>query len=297
MSDTTEASGPRGLWGFWLSRFVVFFVVLAAVYIGCQVGRGALLRYEPGIPRNAVLLGEGFAIALLATSAYRLLVRWTEHRSATELGFRGAIPLALGGAAIGLVLFLAVYAGLFALGVASFAGWGTTENLLAMFAGAFGAAFGEEILMRGGVFRLLEEGFGTIIAVVLSGALFGFLHSGNPGATLESSVAIALEAGVLLAAAYAVTRSLWLPIGLHFGWNFTEGGIFGEAVSGGASKGGLIHAPLLGPDALTGGQFGPEASIVAVSISFVASLVMLVLAAQRGHWKPVRFRLRGAGEA
>jgi len=293
MSDATQASGPRGLWAWWPPRLVVFFVVLAAIYIGCQFGRAWLLKYEPGIPRNMVLLGEGVAIAFLATLAYRLLVRWTEHRRATELGFSRAVPLALGGAIIGLILFLAVYAALWAIGVAHFAGWGATDGLVAMFAGAFGAAFGEEILMRGAVFRLLEEGFGTLIAVVLSGGLFGLLHAGNPGATVVSSLAIALEAGVLLAAAFAVTRSLWLPIGLHFGWNFTEGGIFGEAVSGGASKG-LIHAPLSGPDALTGGQFGPEASIVAVSVSLVAALVMLVLAARRGNWKPMRLRRTAA---
>ena len=63
----------------------------------------------------------------------------------------------------------------------------------------------------------------------MSFTFFGLIHAANKGATLESTLAIALEAGILLAASYILTRSLWLPIGLHFGWNFTEGGIFGAA--------------------------------------------------------------------
>src|SRR5471030_2266301 len=81
------------------------------------------------------------------------------------------------------------------------------------------------------------------------------------GATIGSSVAIALEAGILLGAAYALTGRLWLPIGLHLGWNFAEGSIFGMAVSGGSQKGSLITGELHGSNLLTGGVFGPEASI------------------------------------
>jgi membrane protease YdiL (CAAX protease family) len=76
-------------------------------------------------------------------------------------------------------------------------------------------------------------GLAGAIALLVSAAVFGRVHAGNPGASWVSSLSIALESGVLLGLAYAATRSLWLPIGLHFGWNFTAGGIFGAAVSGG----------------------------------------------------------------
>jgi membrane protease YdiL (CAAX protease family) len=132
---------------------------------------------------------------------------------------------------------------------------------------------------------------GTLVALVVSAAIFGLLHAANPGASLVSSASIALEAGVLLGLAYALTRSLWLPIGLHFGWNFTEGGIFGAAVSGGQSHG-LVKAAVVGPDLLTGGAFGPEASVVAVVLSLVVSAAMGWLVVRRGHWKPLTFRLR-----
>ncbi len=214
-----------------------------------------------------------------------------ERRRAGELSGARALPLALGGIAIGVLLFCAVYATLWILGVASFQGFNSTGKLAVAVALTAGAAISEEIVFRGVVYRLFEEGFGTGVAVLLSGALFGLLHAGNNGATLESSIAIALEAGVLLASAYALTRSLWLPIGMHFGWNFTEGGIFGASVSGGAS-GGLFNVRLVGPDALTGGQFGPEASLPAVAVCLTTAIVMLYLAEHRGQWKPLRCRLR-----
>ncbi len=155
------------------------------------------------------------------------------------------------------------------------------------------AGVAEEIIFRGAIYRLLEDGFGTLIAIVLSGALFGLLHALNPGATLASTAAIAVEAGILLAAAYLVTRSLWLAIGLHIGWNFTEGGIFGAAVSGGKSHG-LVSTVFAGPDWLTGGKFGPEASLTAVILCVIVAAVLLIVAIRRGEWKPLRFKLATA---
>lgn len=69
------------------------------------------------------------------------------------------------------------------------------------------------------------------------------------------------DAAPFLAIAYTATRSLWLPIGLHFAWNFTESGVFGTAVSGADGEHGLLRTVLSGPEVLTGGTFGPEASL------------------------------------
>lgn len=291
----TEGNGARGVWAWWPLRLVVFFVILAALDIACQIAPSLIAKHTPGIPRAAILATGSLVLIVVMTAGYRLLVRWMEQRSAKELSGARAVPLALGGIAIGVLLFCMVTATLWILSVASFHGFDTSSRLAVSFALAAGAAISEEIVFRGVVYRLFEEGFGTGIAVLLSGALFGLLHAGNNGATLESSIAIALEAGVLLASAYALTRSLWLPIGMHFGWNFTEGGIFGTAVSGGGSGGGLFNVRLVGPDALTGGPFGPEASLPAVGVCLTTAIVMLILAEQRGLWQPVRFRLRAPG--
>jgi membrane protease YdiL (CAAX protease family) len=287
----SDGSDARGVWAWWPLRFIVFFVVLAALYVG---GLGLVpfaIKHAPGLPKAAIVVCDVLIVAIVVVAGYRLLVRWMERRDPRELGSARALPLVLGGAAIGFVLFCAVFVALWVLGVASFQGSGTTARLAVAFATSLAAAIGEEVVFRGVVYRLFEEGFGTGAAVLLSGALFGLLHAGNPGATLASSIAIALEAGVLLASAYALARSLWLPIGLHFGWNFTEGGIFGTSVSGGTASG-LLKVRLVGPDALTGGQFGPEASLPAVAVCLTAAIVILVLAARRGQWQPLRFRMR-----
>ena len=144
------------------------------------------------------------------------------------------------------------------MGVAHIGNFAPGQALLAAINMAVLSAIGEEIIFRGVVFRIFEEMFGTFIALMVSAGFFGLIHMGNHGATVTSGAAIALEAGLLLAVSYAVVRNLWLPIGLHFGWNFAESGIFGSVVSGNAFKG-LFNTTLTGPDMLTGGKFGPEA--------------------------------------
>ena len=291
-SDEPEAV-RKTLWQFWPLRLIVFFVVLIAAYVGCQLMQILLPPRLTFLPPEVVLaIFTALGIAILIT-LYRLLVRWTEHRAVTELGAARAVPLFIGGTAIGIVLFCSVIAVIAAYGAATLAGLTATHRIIAEGCAALLAGVGEEIIFRGAVYRLVEEGFGTLVAIIFSGALFGLIHGLNPGATVFSTVAIALEAGILLAAAYALTRSLWLSIGLHFGWNFTEGGIFGAAVSGGKSHG-LIATLFNGPDQITGGKFGPEASLPAVAICLIAALVMLVLTIQRGEWKKLRFRFRTA---
>ena len=100
---------------------------------------------------------------------------------------------------------------------------------------------GEELLFRGMLFRLCSKIFGTWGAMLVSAALFGFMHASNPAATTIGVSSIAL-AGVFLAAAYVATGRLWLPIGLHTGWNFAEGSLFGTAVSGNTVGSPLIRA-------------------------------------------------------
>ncbi|MBV9332741.1 MAG: CPBP family intramembrane metalloprotease [Candidatus Eremiobacteraeota bacterium] len=139
----------------------------------------------------------------------------------------------------------------------------------------------EETLFRGVLFRLVEEWAGTWIALVVSAALFGLAHAANPGATWFSSVAIALEAGVLLGAAFVVTRNLWFPIALHFAWNFFEGPVYGSQVSGHQFMTSVIIARINGPTIVTGGRFGPEAGLFALITCLVAAVVLLAYATRR----------------
>lgn len=243
------------------------------------------LAYSPAIDWAGTL-----SLCLGLMGLYALLVRLFEARWPSEAKPQ---PRLLGfGALIGVGLFCTVYAIYAATGVASFKGVNGFSGVGEVLLVAIIAGFGEEILFRGVVFRMLEESFGTLMAMTLSAALFGLMHAGNHGATTFSTVAVALEAGGMLAAAYVWSRSLWLPIGIHLAWNFTQGGIFSAPISGGATTG-LLNFPLSAKarPLITGGAFGPEASIVSLGVCVSLGAVFSILAIRVGRWRQLRFRL------
>jgi membrane protease YdiL (CAAX protease family) len=140
----------------------------------------------------------------------------------------------------------------------------------------------EELLFRGILFRWLEEFGGSWFALAATSALFGAAHIVNPNASALSSFAIALEAGLLLGGAYMLTRSLWMPIGLHAAWNFTQGFIWDVPVSG-IDQEGLVEARLSGPELLSGGAFGLEASIIAMVMATATGIWLVWRAVRRGE--------------
>jgi membrane protease YdiL (CAAX protease family) len=242
-------------------------LTLLAVVLVIALLQGTLHRYIP--------TGGAAVLALACLGTYVAGVKWIERRVPTELATRRALPEMMGGLGLGFVLFSAVVAVLFAAGVYHPSGWGSSRGVadglfLALLAGTM-----EEILFRGLLFRILAKIVGTWGALLLTSALFGLAHLANPAATVTSSVAIALEAGILLGATYAATQRLWLPIGLHVGWNFTEGSVFAMTISGHTIATGLLKGSLSGAPLLTGGAFGPEASLVAVLVCLVAALFFL----------------------
>lgn len=198
-----------------------------------------------------------FAFALVLLAAYYAVARWIERRNPTEIAARG-LWLTVAGAGIGLALFWVSVALLHATAALHYVGGGP---LIGGAIASFAAAIGEELLFRGFIFRWLENGAGTWIAILVSAALFGGAHALNRGATLIDVVAIGAEAGVLLSAAFVASRSLWLPIGLHFGWDFAIG-TFGRD-----------HAAV-------------ESSSVAVAVCLVTGVALLTYGQRRGRIKP-----------
>jgi hypothetical protein len=270
-------------------RLIVMAVVMFAALIGVQLLHFAVFakRLPPALDTALTLIA---CVALLGV--YALMVRLFEQRRAGELDPKPGVRWAGLGIVLGFGLFVAVYAVLTALGVAAWAGFQGFAGVPPMLLMSVMAGIGEELVFRGVLFRVVEEAVGTTGALALSAILFGLLHAANPGATVVSTTAIVLEAGLMLAAAYAWSRSLWLPIGLHFAWNFTEGGVFGTAVSGGAGKG--IFAVDLSPSAsalVTGGQFGPEAGFVAIAFGVVLAGVFIAAAWRAGRWRPPAWRM------
>jgi len=229
----------------------------------------------------------GLAIlSLLVFGAYLLGYRFVERRRPPELAGLISLKEFFGGLALGVTLFSAVIAVLWLLRVYHLQAIGTTAGLGASALSALLAATVEETLIRGFLFRIVQMLGGTWIAILISSAFFGASHAFNPGATITSSIAIALEAGVLLAAAYVLTGRLWFPMGLHAGWNFSEGSVYGLSVSGFTAKNALTHGILQGPLILTGGSFGPEASIIAVILCLGTAVLLLWRAAKIGRIQP-----------
>lgn len=229
---------------------------------------------HPLLPHLPHMVG-GILLALSLLATFIACAKWIERRTPYELDPRRFLPETAIGLVVGFGLFAISMAILWAMGVYHPAGAGTAYGLGRGLVAALVAGILEEIVFRGLLFRLSSKIVGTWGALLFTAALFGAAHAFNRGATVGSSLAIAIEAGVLLGAAYATTERLWLPIGLHIGWNFTEGSIFSMSVSGTSLSAGLIQGSLSGPRILTGGQFGPEASIVAVIICVLASLYFI----------------------
>ncbi|HET6845481.1 MAG TPA: CPBP family intramembrane glutamic endopeptidase [Anaerolineales bacterium] len=210
-----------------------------------------------------------------AIGAYFAFVHFIERRRPTELATQNAPRELLLGALIGALLFGAVMAGLTLFGSLTIGGTNPWSVLLIPFIGAVTSGVFEEILFRGVLYRILEEGLGSWLALLLSGVVFGGLHLLNPNSTLMGAAAVFLTAGILLGACFALTRRLWLPMGLHFAWNLAQSGIFGLAVSGNAARAGLLESSLSGPAWLTGGEFGPEASMVTVVLGLLLGALVL----------------------
>jgi membrane protease YdiL (CAAX protease family) len=255
---------------------IAFFFVVGGVFLSSGVGK--LIGPHKGGWQSLVV---GICVAVIFVGLYALFCRFIERRPVVELALPGAATEFGAGIGTGLLLFSAVVAVIAALGgysVVGTHGWGVLVPVLGI---AIASGFSEEIIFRGWFFRLVEQWLGTWIALILSAVLFGALHLGNQNATLLAGAAITLEAGIMLAAIYIITRRLWAAIGVHAAWNFAQGGIYGIPVSGGAMDG-LLVPRISGPDLLTGGAFGAEASLPAIIVATALGIVVLVVARRRG---------------
>ncbi|HEX3116662.1 MAG TPA: CPBP family intramembrane glutamic endopeptidase, partial [Bradyrhizobium sp.] len=197
--------------------FPLCALMIGVVIFGCIVTVGVLFQ-KSHPPMAEVEFAVLFALLNLALCfiADKLVLRHLGERPRDDLRFRGAGEQLGLGLLIGLLLFAAV------VGVAAMAGayriiscCSTVQLLIVLFGAGITAAVTEEFFFRGILFRWIEEFAGSWAALLVTALLFGLAHRANPNATWFSSFAIAVEAGILLGGAYMLTRSLWLPIGLH----------------------------------------------------------------------------------
>ncbi len=298
-SLSADAPRPPSWRGHPITQILVFVGLTAAILLALGlplllVFSVAHIRIDPFSERGGLTVE--FFLAVSAVLCYTLLTR-RAGRSLADAGLaaRGIFSETGIGLLIGGGVFSAIVGLMGAFGGYHAGAINPHFRPLVPLALFLCIAVFQEVAVRGCIFQTLERRYGSGIALIASSLFFGLLHLGGPveGLTtwqwLTGPLFLSLETGLLFTAAYLLTRRLWLPIGLHWGWNFFETSVYGTANSGAWENdpntlfAGHTHGPFL----LTGGAFGPEASLPGLLVGSYAGLLLLRLAIRRGQWRSV----------
>ena len=253
-------------------RLVIQTILLIVFSLCAGIPVGLLLLIPDLELPDGVFLALNQVVSIFATTlSVYLAWRFLDKRSFSSLGLKldkwTAIDI-FAGIVITFFIMGFIYLIECGLGWLTFDGFAwETDPLITVLGGSLGmfvvfifVGWNEELLSRGYHLQTIASGLNMFWGVIISSAIFGLLHLGNPNATWVSAAGI-FFAGLFLAYGYLTTKQLWLPIGLHIGWNFFEGVVFGFPVSG-LDIYRLIRITVEGPELWTGGAFGPEAGLV-----------------------------------
>jgi len=237
---------------------------------------------EAAVPKPLRVAWPQVLAALLCFIGYRFYVKRVERRPVSELAATGA-PGELGlGLAAGTALCLLTLFPLLAIGAYRIDGLNAWTAVLRSAPEMVLVSVFEEVLVRGILYRIAEQAWGSRKALLGSVAFFVLAHL--PGGQINLiGIAATAAAAVGFAASMMLTRRLWLPIGIHFAWNFLFDGVFSVPVSGHAAKG-WIDVSMQGPTWLTGGPYGVEASVMTLLVWALASAAFMHLASKRGRY-------------
>ena len=287
--EQTTAKTP--LWLLALQYPLTRLILLGGgLFYMMMIAEGYLQTFQDA---PVLLLAVTIGMGLLGMAVYVGYAKLIERRDVNELSLPGMGREWVVGALLGAALYAGCALILIVLGIYRVEGLNPLAFMIPGLAMAIKAGIFEELVFRGVFFRSVEDMLGSWISIVASSLLFGFLHLLNPGATVFGATYISIEAGLILAAAYLVTRRLWICIGLHMGWNGVQSAVFSGTVSGGFTAPGLIRSTIEGPDLLTGGSFGMEGSVFALALCTAAGVVLLIVAIRRGHILPPSWMRRG----
>jgi membrane protease YdiL (CAAX protease family) len=289
--ETRRAGWIRRLLGIAPIRLLGLLTIFSLIYFGMASGAFALFKRVP----DAMRVGYGALVTFVMVGVllwlYPRLTRWIERRPAAELALAPGMRLLAVGTLVGMLCIHAIFV-IYALrGMIASVHFTPSVAVMGALIVCILSALAEELIMRGIVLRVMEQWMGSGVAIGFSSLLFGLVHLNNPHATWIGALAIAVETGGMLGGAYLLYRNLWLPIGIHFGWNLTESVVYGAHNSGLDLKG-LLTTAINGSDLMTGGEFGPEASLPAVGVGTFMAIVLITLAVRRGQWQPLRWQWR-----
>ena len=261
---------------FFVVKILVALSFCISIVILVQLGLSKLLALT-STSKEEKILWVGIAVALLSVSTYVFLFRFYEKRNIIELSTKKLFQNLLVGISLGVVLQSLTILVIYLKGGFTVSSVNSIILVLPSFVMAFTSAIFEEILFRGIVFRITEEKLGSYWALFISALIFGAMHLANPHSSVLASLGLAIQAGLLLAAAYIFARNLWFPIAIHFAWNFTQSGIFGVSTSGNSMGKSLLTTKINGAEWFTGGLFGPEGSVQATIFCLIAAVVLILM--------------------
>lgn len=262
---------------------MVIAIAVIVLLVACIEWLRSSILDKTNLPGVAKALIVAAGEAFIAIRGYIFVFRWYDKRRIHELSAatlsKNAVAGLLTGIGLQALFILVIYLG----GTFSVMKVNPVSSLISPFAFALTAGFVAEIIMIGIVFRLLEQQTGTAIALLIFVVLFAILHANAKGATVISVGATAMQAGLMLPAAYVYSRSLWLPIFLHLGWDFAEPGIFGGINTSTSLADGLLTTKIVGNSLLTGGESGPQGSLSALLLCLLLGLAFLMLAVRKNN--------------
>lgn len=218
-----------------------------------------------------------FIVTLLVLYVYFIFFKFLEKRKIEELSKNTINKSLFFGILLGFILQAITIFIIYLVGGFKIISINPFSFLIPSFMMAFKSSIFEEILFRGILFRIVEEKLGSYISLLISAVFFGIVHLANDNSSISSTISVALNGGILLAAAFIYSRNLWFPIAIHFSWNFSLSGIFGANTSGEALSTSLMTTEIHGNKLLTGGFFGPENSIQTTLICLAVSSFLIYL--------------------
>jgi membrane protease YdiL (CAAX protease family) len=270
-------------------------LILTAIQAVLQESFGLELDLLGDLLQPGPISGQLLALSAIVSFPSLTLATWLARRLFDRRSFR-SLGFEPGGFAwrdllVGFwlpgLLFGLIFGAEWALGWIRIEGWlwdsRPVLGVVALVGGSLAVfalvGFYEELTFRGYYLHNIRDGLGLAPAVLLSSLVFALAHAGNPFASWTSTAGL-IAAGLFLAYAWVRTRRLWLPIGLHLGWNFFQGTVFGFPVSGTTAPGLLVQRAE-GPPLLTGGGFGPEAGLIVLPAMLLGAWLIRLYTAGR----------------
>jgi hypothetical protein len=281
----SEANVIKKIIGFFITKIILGIAAIAGAVIFIESVLRPLLE-KLKISDELINGIIGITEAAAAVFIYILLFSFYEKRKITELSFSSLGKSANLGFFTGFLLQSLFIFIIFLAGGYTIIQVNPFSDMIPALTMALTAGFVAEIIIIGVVFRLIENQFGTSVSIIIMILLFIIAHSGVKDGNLVSVLSTSINAGLLLPAAYVFSRNLWLPIFLHFAWDFTEPGIYGAINPSISITKSLFESKISGSRLITGGPLGPQNSIQALIICLITGFIFLWLAKRKNNLIP-----------